>query len=75
MHNDIKFRGGLQVSKEEDLINAVVERSQETNGTKKLACAVAFKLAQEFQVGVIEIGRICNQQKIKICKCQLGCFQ
>jgi hypothetical protein len=62
------------MEKSEELIKAVLERAKETDGIKKLACAEAFKLAKEFQVGVIEIGRICNQQKIKICKCQLGCF-
>jgi len=62
------------MGKSEELIKAVLERAQEIDGIKKLACAEAFKLAQEFQVETIEIGRICNQQKIKICKCQLGCF-
>ena len=62
------------MEKSEELIKAVLERAKETDGIKKLACAEAFKLAKEFQVGVIEIGRICNRRKIKICKCQLGCF-
>jgi hypothetical protein len=62
------------MEKSEELTKAVLERAQETDGIKKLACAEAFKLANEFRVGVIEIGRICNRQKIKICKCQLGCF-
>jgi hypothetical protein len=62
------------MDKSEDLVNAVLERAQEIDGRKKLACAEAFKLAQEFQAEVIEIGRICNKQNIKICKCQLGCF-
>ena len=62
------------MGKEEELINAVIERTQETDGRKKLACAEAFELAKEFKVEVIEIGRICNQQNIRICKCQLGCF-
>lgn len=62
------------MDKSEDLINTVIERAQEIDGRKKLACAEAFKLAQEFQVEAVEIGRICNKQNIKICKCQLGCF-
>jgi hypothetical protein len=62
------------MDKNEKLVNAVLERAQETDGIKKLACAEAFKLARKFQTEVIQIGRICNQQKIKICKCQLGCF-
>jgi len=62
------------MDKSDDLINAVLEQAQEIDGRKKLACAEAFKLALEFQVEAVEIGRICNQQKIKICNCQLGCF-
>ena len=62
------------MSKEEELIKAVLERAEEIDGRKKLACAEAFELAQEFGVEVIEIGRICNQHNIRIRKCQLGCF-
>ncbi len=65
------------MSKEEELINAVLESAsggQEIDGRKKLACAEAFELAQKFEVKVIEIGRICNRHNIRICKCQLGCF-
>ena len=62
------------MGKSEELIEAILERAQETDGIKKLGCAEAFKLAREFQAAPIEVGRICNQQKIKICKCQLGCF-
>ncbi len=62
------------MDKNKELIEAVLEQSQETDGIKKLTCSEAFKLAREFEAAPIEIGRICNQQKIKICKCQLGCF-
>ena len=63
------------MEKGEDLINAVIERAVESEGKKKLACAEAFKLAEEFEVAIIEIGRICDQQNVRICKCQLGCFK
>ena len=63
------------MGKEEDLINAVLERTEDSDGRKKLACAEASKLAQELSIEIAEIGRICNQQNIRICKCQLGCFQ
>ena len=62
------------MGKAEELINAVLERAQEIDGRKNLACAEVFELAQEFEVEVIEIGRICNRQNIRIRKCQLGCF-
>jgi len=63
------------MSKKDDMINTVLERAQEIDGKKKLACAEAFKLANEFQVEAVDIGRVCNRQKIRICKCQLGCFR
>ena len=62
------------MAKTEDLINAVLTQAKLVNGRKELACAEAFKLAQQFQVEIIDVGRICNQQNVKICKCQLGCF-
>ena len=63
------------MGKGEDLIAAVLERALESDGGKKLACGTAFELAQEFGAEIIEVGRICNRHKIKICKCQLGCFK
>jgi len=64
-----------KMDEEKDLLNAVLKRAQDTDRTRKLSCAEAFELAQEFQVEAGRIGRICNQQNIKICKCQLGCFR
>ena len=62
------------MDKSEELISAILERAQEIDGIKKLACAEAHKLAREFQVETIEVGRICDEQSIRICKCQLGLF-
>lgn len=47
----------------------------EEGGRKKLACAEAFKLAAEHNIELLEIARVCNQENIKICRCQLGCFR
>ena len=63
------------MGKKEELINAVLKRAQESDGKKKLTCAEAFELSQKFETEIIEIGRICNQNNIRICKCQLGCFK
>ena len=63
------------MDKNKELTDAVLGRAQETDGKKKLPCAQAFKIAKEFNTAIIEIGQICNQQNIKICNCQLGCFQ
>ena len=63
------------MGKGEDLIDAVLERARDADGRKKLACGAAFELAQEFGAEITEIGHICNRYKIKICRCQLGCFK
>jgi len=41
----------------------------------RLPCAVAFKISKKLKVSPGEIGDMANKLKIKISKCQLGCFQ
>jgi alanyl-tRNA synthetase len=60
MQNDIK----------EIILSAAVTE----DGKKKLSCEKAFELAEKHGIELIEIGRICNQEGIKIAQCQLGCF-
>ena len=65
------------MDRNEQLIDAVlnfVKDKQEPDNRKKLTCAEAFELAKKHEVKIIEIGNICNQHDIRICKCQLGCF-
>ena len=52
----------------------MAERAHESGGKKTLNCAEVFRLAEELRADVIQIGRICNEQDIRICNCQLGCF-
>lgn len=40
----------------------------------RLPCIMAFKIAREHNSSVAEVGRLCNELKIKIVNCQLGCF-
>ena len=64
--------------KKAQLVNAIMKSAevrQEPDGRKKLTCAEAFELARRFEIEVIEVGRICNQNNVRICKCQLGCFK
>ena len=63
------------MSKKSKLVDAVIEAASEIDGRKKLSCAAAFQLAGRFSVKVLEIGRVCNDKNIRICKCQLGCFK
>lgn len=39
-----------------------------------LPCPVAFKIADTLQVTPMEVGDTASMQKIKMNKCQLGCF-
>ncbi|OHB65857.1 MAG: hypothetical protein A2Y76_04360 [Planctomycetes bacterium RBG_13_60_9] len=59
---------------QEELTQAVCERSKVVNGRRMLTCAEAFRLAAEAGVEPIRIGRVCNEQNIRLCSCQLGCF-
>lgn len=60
----------------EELLYAILKSSsnKSSGDNKRLTCAEAFTLAQKYNTKIIEIGHICNDHKIKIIKCQLGCF-
>jgi len=49
----------------QDLVNAVIEKSKMINGKRCLICAQAFELARQFNAKIAQIGLICNQQGIK----------
>lgn len=40
----------------------------------RLSCSAARKLAEDLNVSPREIGDACNDLKIKIHSCELGCF-
>ena len=61
------------MDKNEQLLEAVTKSA--SGDQKALTCAEAFELAEKFDAQIAEIGRICNQNNVKICKCQLGCFK
>jgi molybdate-binding protein len=65
------------MDRNEQLVDAVlkfVNDERESGTRKQLTCTEAFELAKKFETEIIEIGHICNQHDIRICKCQLGCF-
>ena len=77
MHNRLGYYGQTQMDKKEQLVEIVLKsakKSGESDGRKQLTCAEAFELAKKHGTEIIEIGNICNQNNIRICKCQLGCF-
>ena len=40
----------------------------------RLTCEKAHELGKELKVPLRDIGEICNELKIRITACQLGCF-
>jgi len=40
----------------------------------RIACAAAFRLAEEMGLSRPLLGELLNELKIKIIQCQLGCF-
>jgi hypothetical protein len=40
----------------------------------KIACAAAFRLAEELGLSRKDLGELLNELRIKIMHCQLGCF-
>jgi len=55
----------------EQLLAEIRKLSQ--NG--KIACRQCFDLARNADVSLKIIGDICNENDIRICACQLGCFK
>lgn len=40
----------------------------------RLSCEAAHRLSGELKIPLSEIGALCNELKIRITSCQLGCF-
>ncbi len=52
----------------------IIESIQAAATSNRLTCERAHDLAKELNVSLREIGELCNELKIKIAACQLGCF-
>jgi hypothetical protein len=52
----------------------IVEAIQTASENNRLSCEKAHELARDLNISLQEIGEICNELKIKIAACQLGCF-
>ena len=66
------------MDKNQQLVEAVIrsaDGAEEPKIRERVTCAEAFEIAKKFDAAVAEVGRICNENNIKICKCQLGCFK
>ena len=68
----------VKMDKNEQLIDDVLKTAMDKvrpDGRGQLTCAQAFGFVKKYNVKISDIGRICNQNNIRICKCQLGCFK
>ena len=55
---------------DKELIKILQEKAPE----RKMSCAEARALAEKLGIHPSEIGKACNEAKIKIFACELGCF-
>lgn len=60
----------MNENKKEKLLKLVKEGAVDN----RLSCNLAHRLSEENGFTLGEIGQICDELKIKISKCQLGCF-
>ena len=52
----------------------IIEAIHKASLDNRLSCEKAHDLARELSVSVKEIGGLCNELKIRITACRLGCF-
>jgi LAO/AO transport system kinase len=50
------------------------EKLRKTSVENRLPCRAAFAIAQSLGISTAEVGKAANRLKIRISKCQLGCF-
>jgi hypothetical protein len=54
--------------------DAIKAKIVEKEGKQYITCPHALKIADTLNVKTAEVGKVCNEMKVKIMKCQLGCF-
>ena len=55
--------------------DALIKKALDESGiTSELPCPKAFEISEKYGIPKMEIARYCNRHKVKIRKCQLGCF-
>jgi len=52
----------------------LIEEIRKNAVDNRLTCERAHELAKELNIPLKELGAICNELKIKIVACRLGCF-
>ncbi len=52
----------------------ILEKLRQLAPDGKVSCTDARKLAEELKVHPSVVGKLCDEAKIKITGCELGCF-
>jgi len=66
----IGFEGGEAMAREDEIRNRIREASRDG----RVECRVLLDMARETGADPAELGRLCNEMRIRIRRCQLGCF-
>ena len=66
---------GVRTMDQNAIRKLVLESAVERQGRKILSCARAFEIHCQHDIPLADIGRICDENGIKIRACQLGCFK
>lgn len=53
----------------------VLNKLKKHSKDRKISCTSCFKVADKLRAPLKMVGRLCNENKIKITSCQLGCFK
>lgn len=59
---------------DETLKKKLGERILEEAAEKRLSCPQALAIARELDCDPVHLGRLCDELKVKLYGCQLGCF-
>jgi hypothetical protein len=52
----------------------IIEAIQTASEQNRLSCEKAHEISAALTISLQEIGEVCNDLKIKITACRLGCF-
>ena len=55
-------------------LDKLEQRLYEMSKENRIHCSTALAIAKSFRIPSREVGKAANKLKIKISKCQLGCF-
>jgi hypothetical protein len=67
----MEFEGSIMSSPTQEVLDKVKESAKDG----KISCTVARKLGTDMGVPLSMVGSACDELKIKIFGCELGCFK